>query len=193
MQERDRVTDGELVERFRSGDRDAFTTLYRTHHPAVFRFALYMTGDRDRAGEVTQDVFVWLIHHPDAFDPARGDLPAFLGGVARQFLRRRRQDEQRWAPLEEKAIARLELVQRSREPREISEAEDAADLWRAIASLPERYREVVVLCDMEEMSNEQAAAALSCKVGTIWSRLHRAHGLLLRKLQRNQEKQRCAV
>ena len=66
---------------------------------------------------------------------------------------------------------------------EIADSEDAAQLWKAIASLPERYREAVILCDMEEMSNEQAAEALGCAVGTIWSRLHRAHELLLRKLQ----------
>lgn len=176
--------DRELVDRFRSGDRDAFSALYRTHYAAVFRFALYMTGDRERAGEVTQEVFVWLIHHPGAFDPERGDLPAFLGGVARQFLRRRRREEQRWLPLNESDAAA------TMPPREIAASDDAADLWKAIASLPERYREAVILCDMEEMSNEQAASVLGCAVGTIWSRLHRAHELLQRKLQ---GKMRCSI
>ncbi len=167
----------ELVSRFRNGDRDAFSAIYRAHHAAVFRYALYMTGDRERAGEVTQEVFVWLVHHPAAFDPERGDLPAFLGGVARQFLRRRRREERRWLPLDETVASGAAL------PQEIAASQDAADLWKAIASLPERYREAVILCDMEEMSNEQAAAALGCAVGTVWSRLHRAHELLLRKLQ----------
>ena len=48
-----------LIRRFREGDRDAFTSIYRAEHPAVFRFAFHMTGDRDKAAEVTQDVFVW--------------------------------------------------------------------------------------------------------------------------------------
>ena len=95
--------EGELVKRFRDGDRDAFSALYKTHHAAVFRFALYLTGDRERAGEITQEVFVWLVHHPAAFDPERGDLRAFLGGVARQMLRRRRREEQRWLPLDDSA------------------------------------------------------------------------------------------
>jgi RNA polymerase sigma-70 factor, ECF subfamily len=180
------LPDRELVDRFRNGDRDAFAALYRTHHPAVFRFALYMTGDRDRAGELTQEVFVWLVHHAGAFDPARGNLGAFLGGVARQFLRRRRQDERRWLPLEEAGVQR-------NPPREIAEREDAADLWKAIATLPERYRETVILCDLEEMSSEEAATVLGCAVGTVWSRLHRAHALLLRKLEGSREKQRCSI
>jgi RNA polymerase sigma-70 factor, ECF subfamily len=176
--------DRELVERFRNGDRDAFSALYRAHHAAVFRFALYLTGDRERAGEVTQEVFVWLVHHPSAFDPERGDLPAFLGGVARQMLRRHRREEQRWLPLNETAAG-------TSPPPEIAESEDAAELWNAIATLPERYREAVILCDLEEMSNEQAASVLGCAVGTIWSRLHRAHELLQRKLQA--KKVRCSL
>src|SRR5579863_10255708 len=79
----------ELMRRFREGDREAFTTLYRLHHPAVFRFAMHMTCDRPQAEEITQDVFVWLIHHPRHFDPARGELGAFLLGVTRQLLRKR--------------------------------------------------------------------------------------------------------
>src|SRR5216684_1661301 len=93
--------DRQLIAQFRQGDRDAFTALYRTHHPAVFRYALHMTGDRNRAGEITQDVFVWLIHHPGEFDPERGGLAAFLGGVARNMLRRRQRDERRWLPFDE--------------------------------------------------------------------------------------------
>src|SRR5690242_1404163 len=101
-------SDRDLVTRFRAGDREAFTVLYRTHYPAVFRFALHMTGDRMQAAEVTQDVFVWLIHHPGEFDAERGGLAPFLGGVARKLLHRRERDARRWAPLEEVVSLRLE-------------------------------------------------------------------------------------
>ena len=94
-----RSIDRGLMERFRAGDRDAFTTLYRIHHPAVFRFAFYMTGDREKATEIVQDVFVWLIHHPGEFNPERGDLAAFLGGVVRKLLARERRNERRWLPM----------------------------------------------------------------------------------------------
>jgi RNA polymerase sigma-70 factor (ECF subfamily) len=171
----EQASDGQLLELFRDGDRAAFSALYRAHHPAVFRFALYMTGDRERAGEITQEVFVWLVHHPHAFQPDRGELPAFLGGVARQFLRRRQREDQKWLPLDERAPNPVV-------PEEIAASEDAAELWKAVASLPDRYREAVVLCDLEEMDCRQAAGVLGCAVGTVWSRLHRAHDLLQRKL-----------
>ncbi len=63
--------DRDAMESFRAGDREAFTGLYRAHQPAVFRFALHMTGDPAKAADVTQDVFVWLADHARAFDPER--------------------------------------------------------------------------------------------------------------------------
>ncbi len=50
-------------------------------------------------------------------------------------------------------------------------------------ALPERYREVVVLCDLQELSYAETAAVLGCAVGTVRSRLHRARTLLLNKLR----------
>ena len=163
------------MRRFRAGDRDAFTGIYRAHSPAVHRFALHMTGDPGKATEVTQDVFVWLIHHPEGFDPKRGELGAFLTGVARKLVQRRWHQEKRWVPYEEASA-------RSVQPVTHHGNEDAEQLRSAIAALPERYREVVVLCDLEEKSYEDAASQLECATGTIRSRLHRARTLLARKL-----------
>jgi RNA polymerase sigma-70 factor (ECF subfamily) len=169
--------DRDLVTRFRAGDRDAFTELYRVQHAALFRFALNMTGDRGEAAELTQDVFVWLIHHAADFDPQRGDMSAFLIGVARKLLLRQQRDARRWLPL-------WESILRRPEPRvDPTRAIEADDLRKAIARLPVRYREVVVLCDLENKNYDEAAALLGCAVGTIRSRLHRGRELLMRKLQ----------
>ncbi len=165
-------------------DRAAFTAIYRTNSPVVFRFALSMTGDRVAAAEITQDVFVWLLHHPDSFDPARGELTPFLLGVGRKFLLRHNHTDPRLVPLEEYDP-----------PAEA--AEDAQPsilaLRAAIAALPDRYREVVVLCDLEGLTYEEAAAALDCATGTVRSRLHRARQFLSRKLESKKRTQRCTV
>src|SRR6185437_13418600 len=167
------ISDIELLKRFRAGDADAFTELYRAHQAAVFRFALLMTGDRMKAADVTQDVFVWLIHHTESFDPGRGELGAFLAGVTRKFLYRRRDEELRWAPLDDIALTAV---------RDEEAKSDADALRKAILALPEKYREVVVRCDLEEKSYEETADAIGCAVGTVRSRLHRARLLLARKL-----------
>ena len=59
--------DSALLRRLRQGDREALSELYRTHHSAVYRFALYLTADPGAAADVTQDVFIWLMDHADRF------------------------------------------------------------------------------------------------------------------------------
>jgi len=67
---------------------------------------------------------------------------------------------------------------------ELSRQRDLRDLRRAILALPPRYREVVVLCDLQDVSYADAAQAIGCVVGTVRSRLHRARQLLTQKMQR---------
>jgi RNA polymerase sigma-70 factor (ECF subfamily) len=61
--------------------------------------------------------------------------------------------------------------------------EGIEELRRAVLALPKRYREVVVLCDLEEVDYLEAARLLNCPIGTVRSRLHRARALLLEKLR----------
>jgi RNA polymerase sigma-70 factor, ECF subfamily len=185
MGEAERKADRELVRQFRGGDREAFLGLYRTHSPSVFRYALHMSGDRIRADEITQDVFVWLVHHAADWDEARGDLGAFLGGVARKMLLRQQRTERRWAPLQDSAATTNGFA------GAMEREQEAAELRKAIGALPEAYRGVVVLCDLQGKSYEEAAAIQQCAVGTVRSRLHRARGLLARKLQGKREGQKC--
>jgi RNA polymerase sigma-70 factor (ECF subfamily) len=183
MTEFDRIRDRDLMRRFRTGDGEGFAEIYRIHSKAVFRFALYVCADQGKASEITQDVFVWLVHHPDHFDPTRGDLASFLVGVARKLIKSRYREDQRWVGLEDNLAAR--------ERGGIDES-DAALVRRAVAGLPVRYREVVAVCDLEEKTYEEAAAILDCAVGTVRSRLHRARALLAKKLA-NRKVQGCSV
>jgi RNA polymerase sigma-70 factor (ECF subfamily) len=171
-------SDGRLVARFRNGDREAFAAIYRERHAGVFRFAHYMTGDRDAAAEITQQTFVWLVDHADAFDPERGELGAFLCGVALKMVHRRERDGRRWAPLSDAAgVAAAGSADGADEIH-------LAALRRAIIGLPESYRAAVVLCGLEEKSYEEAAGILGCPVGTVRSRMHRARALLARRLRK---------
>jgi RNA polymerase sigma-70 factor (ECF subfamily) len=138
-----------------------------------------------RAAEITQDAFVWLVRHPGEYDPKRGGLGAFLGGVARKFLHRQQRNERRWLPLDEKESDHTDFA------AGLEREQESAELRRAIAALPERYREAVVLCDLQGNSYDQAAELLGCATGTVKSRLHRARGLLACKFQRRREGQKC--
>jgi RNA polymerase sigma-70 factor (ECF subfamily) len=184
MSEFERTRDRELLRRFQAGDRDGFAELYRLHSRSVYRFALYVAADEAKAAEITQDVFVWFIDHGDRFDAARGSLSSFLIGVARLKLKQRFREEQRWVELEDSLPA--ERVDDSAE-------HDLDRLRSAMARLPLRYREAVVLCDLEEKTYEEAAALLECPLGTVRSRLHRARALLAQKILGKQLSKKCKV
>jgi RNA polymerase sigma-70 factor (ECF subfamily) len=200
------LSDGLLLRRMMAGDEEAFAEVYRRAHPAIYRFALHMTGNAGVAEDVTQEVFMTLIRNPRRFDPARGTLGGFLFGIARNHLRKRWEQDRRLVPFTGDAGDLGDTVPGSSGsaraasgngaygngndhsrpvtvPDELLLGESIDRLRHAISTLPENYREVVVLCELEEMSYEEAASLLGCPVGTVRSRLHRARAILVEKLR----------
>ena len=184
MNGRDDSSDNELLQLVQAGDERAFVTLYRRRHQGIFRFALQMSGSQSLAEDVTQEVFLVLLRGAEVFDPARGSLISFLYGVARnQTLTRLRRDRF-LVPLEsDNGEDEARLVSVSKPLEELSRTETIDSVRKAVLSLPERYREVVVLCDLEDMSYAETAEVLGCAVGTVRSRLHRGRLLLTEKLR----------
>jgi RNA polymerase sigma-70 factor (ECF subfamily) len=168
--------DAELLERMLAGDETAFTALYRARHAAVYRFALQMTGSVVIAEDVTQEVFIALIEHGRRFDPARGTLASFLYGIARNMVRRRMEKDR-----EVEAIG--EFAAEDDVLGDLTRQETIGQVRRAVLSLPGMYREAVVLCDLQDLSYDEAAVALDCPVGTVRSRLNRGRAMLARKLR----------
>ena len=181
-------TDDELLIRIQSGDEEAFVALYRRRQAAIYRFALHMSGSMPVAEDVTQEVFLALLHEGCGFDPERGTLSGYLFGIARKLvlrnLERGRSDVALENEYDDSTLP--ELAVHHDLLAELTHREGIAALRRAVQALPRRYREVVVLCDLEEVDYADAALALGCPIGTVRSRLHRARGLLLDKL--NQER-----
>ena len=197
-----------LLRRIADGDEDAFAEVYRQKHPAIYRFALHMAGNTAVAEDVTQEVFMALIRDPKRFDPARGTLGGFLFGVARNHLRKRWEQDRRLVAMDGEADEWHEggsanghghigvsgngangsgnghgTPAQSPGWDEFARAETVGRVRQAVGTLPENYREVVVLCELEEMSYDEAASALDCPVGTVRSRLHRARAMLVEKLR----------
>src|SRR5271166_5496712 len=80
-------SDEELYRRMRKGSQQAFAELYSRHEPALYRYALHMSGSRPTAEEVTHEVFVQVMSPAARFDEQRGSLEAYLYGVARNLIR----------------------------------------------------------------------------------------------------------
>ncbi|HKY27318.1 MAG TPA: RNA polymerase sigma factor [Pyrinomonadaceae bacterium] len=179
------LSDVELLRLSAAGNEDAFGQLYDRHQGAVYRFALLMSGSAHVAEEVTQEVFLLLIREPDRYDPEQGPLQAYLYGVARNHVLRCLKRERAFVPLldeSDNGASAAEFIAHHDPYRDYSRNELIRLVRQAVLSLPPRYREVVVLCDFLEMSCGEASTVLGCAVGTVNSRLHRGHALLLRKL-----------
>jgi RNA polymerase sigma-70 factor (ECF subfamily) len=168
-------TDEELYRLTRKGDQDAFSELYLRREPAIYRYALHMSGSSVVAEEVANEVFIQLMAPNAHFDERKGTLESWLYGVARNLVRVVR----RQGPVE----AAVDRAFEHDILGELIHSENIEALQRAMRDLPERYRDVIILCDLEERSYEEVAGLLGCPIGTVRSRLHRARALLSTKLK----------
>jgi RNA polymerase sigma-70 factor (ECF subfamily) len=176
--------DDALLARLATGDEAAFTALFRRRQGDVYRVALLITGSPAAAEDVTQDVFLAVMRDAGRYEPGRSSVKAWLCGIARNHARRRLERDGRNVPLAEDDDSETPAVAVHPDPvGDLANTQRVDALRRAIMNLPLRYREVVVLCDLEEISYADAAEALDCAVGTVRSRLHRARALLAAKMR----------
>lgn len=187
-------SDAELLRLMLAGDEAAFTALYRRRQGGVYRFALRMSGSEALAEDVVQETFMVLMREGGGFDPARGSLAAYLYGIARNHVLRAFERERALVRFDEETDEAPEaphenLVARPDPLGDLTRGEMVERLRLAVLALPPHYREALVLCELEEMSYAEAAAALGCAVGTVRSRLHRARAMLAEKLRGRRERE----
>jgi len=178
----------ELLRLMLAGDENAFVALYRRRQGGIYRFALQMSGSEAIAEDVTQEVFMVLMNEAGNYDPAKGSLSAYLYGVARNHVLRSLSRDRSFVSIgdsyeEEGQGVHEQLIAQDDPLADLTRSEMIESVRQAVMALPPHYREVVILCDLHEMSYAEAAQVLSCAVGTIRSRLHRARALLIEKLR----------
>jgi len=185
-------SDDDLLRLISKGNEAAFVEFYRKHQTSVYRFALHMSGKTEIAEEVTQDVFMTVMSVAKQYDAQRGSAAAYLHGIARNFVLRCLERERPYVTiLDDAENQRSDALADAQDVlSELARNERIESLRRAVLALPPAYREVVVLCDLNEMDYAEAAAALGCAIGTIRSRLHRARALLMEKMR---AAERCTV
>lgn len=180
----DDVTDEQLIARIAAHDAAALSTLFRRRQTDVYRVAMLMTGSPAAAEDVTQDVFLAVMDDSSRFDPGRAAAIAWLCGIARNHARRRLDRDRRLVPMPDQTEPVMRDAVVDGDPiHTLSSEEQIAALRRAVLRLPIRYREVVVLCDLQELSYADAAVALECSIGTVRSRLHRGRALLAARMR----------
>jgi RNA polymerase sigma-70 factor (ECF subfamily) len=167
------VHDQELIGRVLAGDPSAERALYDAHVDRVFRLVYRMAGDLDRAQDYTQETFIRAF---DRLREFRGEaaLSTWLGSIAISItlngLRKVRRAREREVNLDD--VVALGRVGRDAEP-DLKER-----LTRAIDDLPEGYRTVFVMHDVEGYTHEEIASSLGVHTGTSKAQLFRARARL---------------
>jgi RNA polymerase sigma-70 factor (ECF subfamily) len=186
-----------LLAALREKKGSAFLDLYDRYQGIVFRFLLHMTGNDFAAEELTQELIVSILKSFEkdtvlsGFNAEKGCLEAYLIGFARNLARRSHSKGQRWT-----SLGSLELAYEPTVLEEISSRSEVQRLRQAILDLPEAYREVVILCGLEEKSYQDVARILDRPVGTVASRFNRGRMFLAKRLGNRLENcvraERCA-
>jgi RNA polymerase sigma-70 factor (ECF subfamily) len=179
-------TDDEIVRRILDGDLALFELLMRRHNQRVYRAIRSILRDDGESEDVMQEAYVRAYEHLSQFE-GRAQFSTWLTRIAVNEALRRLSARGRMDPLDMPYDGENdpmpEPVSHAFTPEmHASRAETAGLLEQAILSLPQSYRTVIVLRDVEEMSTAETAEALSITETNVKVRLHRAHELLREEL-----------
>lgn len=175
-------SDGELVSRSRQRDAAAYGELVRRHERSIHRHLLNLTGSREEARELAQEVFLkaWqALPSTESLDHVKAWLHRIASNLAFDLLRRRKVvsfeaigDEGDAASADEGPEKRLQTKQA------------LARLHAALEALPAELREVILLREVEGLHYDEISTALDINIGTVKSRLARARAVLSERYER---------
>ena len=172
--------DIDLVERYRSGDLNAFDEVYERFGEMVYNLALRLSGNREEAADLTQEIFLRVYRHLGSFG-GRSTLKTWIFRVALNHCRDRLS---RYCPATLPIDDRTEdggpaFADPARSPEEmVLAADEGRRVTEGLALLPQVFREAVVLRDLEGLSYDEIAEVLGVRVGTVRSRIARGRDQL---------------
>ncbi len=176
------LSDGELLSRFLAGEDSAagaaFAVLVERHGPMVMRVCRGALGHAHDAEDAAQAVFLVLARRAGTVR-RKGSAASWLHGVARRVSARARRDDARRRKHEQRKAHMT-----PHDTRPPADADALEELHEEIDAMPEIYRSALVLCYLEGLSHEQAAARLGCPLRTLQSRLLRAKERLRDRITR---------
>src|SRR5690349_5299205 len=176
----EQLIDGRIIEACQQGDRSAFQLLFETYKDKVFSIAVYSSGDRAVAEDVTQQIFLKLF---TAIRQFRGDseFTTWLYRLVVNACLDERRKSRRLIPFETTA-AMEEPAEKKPQERQYARFEIAEAVRLAISELKPAFRLPILLKYVEGLSYEEIAEVMNCSKGTVASRLNRGHSQLAKRL-----------
>ncbi|MDZ7288962.1 MAG: sigma-70 family RNA polymerase sigma factor [candidate division KSB1 bacterium] len=183
----ERENDDWLISRCQSGDLQAFGVLVEKYKQRAYYTALGLVGSHEDALDLSQEAFVRAYRSLGKFQPSRGSFFTWYYKILRNrcfnFLRDRVRQPRSFSVIGESKPQLLEIPDENCDPTVIAERNEIKDaVWRAISSLNEHEREIIILRDFQGLSYKEIAETLDCPIGTVMSRLFNARRQLREKL-----------
>lgn len=174
-------TDQEIVERVKAGDTALYEIIMRRYNQRLYRVARAILRDDAEAEDVMQDAYVRAYQNLHQFS-GRAPFSSWLTSVAVHEAIRRlhsRNRNQQLDDTEQDGDSYMNMAETSPDPEQTASTAELGDLLeQALLGLPDQYRSVVMLRDVEEMSTSETAAALDLTEENVKVRLHRGHAMM---------------
>ena len=179
------LTDMDILSEVSAGKVVAYGKIVGRYHGRLYNFIYRFEGDRETAEDIVQETFLRAFRKRDEYR-AIANFSTWLftiaGNLAKSELRRRKRWRMISAERDEETDTGMELPDESARPDKVAESSIAdVQIQNAINSLPNNYRQVILLRDVEGMSYQEISEIVDCPVGTVKSRVNRAR----LKLQQN--------
>ncbi len=166
-------------------DPDLFEAFYREHFEDLQRFVARRVGDRERAADLTAEIFLAAVDSAPRYQPRKGPPKAWLYGIARVLVanERRRRGRERAGQARLRGSTMLDHDDAARLDARLDAAAQARALYAAMDRLPEAERAVLELVALDELTVAEAASAAGVRPVTARVRLHRARRKLRAELE----------
>lgn len=143
----------------------------------VYRLASHLVRDADKAADATQETFLQAWKAFDRFQPGT-NCKAWMFTILVNVIRQQRRQSAKWITISDEEIQGHHLTSAQPLPDRLTDE----DILSALGEVPEGYREVLLLVDVQEFSYKEAAGVLGIPIGTVMSRLSRGRTLLRDRL-----------
>lgn len=168
--------------------QERFNKVMVPHMDVLYNYGLYLTGDREAANDLLQETYLKAFRFFEKFEPGT-NAKAWLYRIMRNTFINEYRRVKRLPDLVQydEQISAYQMLPRDEEKTDLRKQINGElfedEIAGAIASLPEKFKSVIVLRDVEDLPYEEIADALEIPVGTVRSRLHRARAILFAKLR----------
>jgi RNA polymerase sigma-70 factor, ECF subfamily len=168
--------------------QERFNKVMVPHMDVMYNYGLYLTGDREEASDLLQETYLKAFRFFEKFEPGT-NAKAWLYRIMRNTFINEYRRVKRLPDIVQydEQISAYQMLPREEEKTELRKQINGElfedEIAGAIASLPEKFKSVIVLRDVEDLPYEEIADALEIPVGTVRSRLHRARAILFAKLR----------